>query len=78
MVVQASGNERLLKDVDVAAMLGVSRRRVWSMVSTGSLPEAIKVGGGRSTRWRLSEVHAWIEAGCPSCARVAAERRAAQ
>lgn len=57
---------RLLKDVEVAAMLGVSRRRIWSMVAMGSMPAAIKVGGGRSTRWRASEIDHWIQLGCPN------------
>jgi predicted DNA-binding transcriptional regulator AlpA len=55
----------LLVDADgVAAMLGVSRRTVYSMQSSGELgPMALTVGGRKL--WRTAELTAWVAAGCP-------------
>jgi len=55
----------LLVDADgVAVMLGVSRRTVYSMQSTGELgPMALTVGGRKL--WRTAELSAWVAAGCP-------------
>jgi predicted DNA-binding transcriptional regulator AlpA len=55
----------LLIDADgVAVMLGVSRRTVYSMQSTGELgPMALTVGGRKL--WRTAELSAWVAAGCP-------------
>ena len=47
-----------------AAMLSVSKRTVWRMLSAGELIEPIRVRG--STRWRHAEVQEWIDAGCPT------------
>jgi predicted DNA-binding transcriptional regulator AlpA len=52
-------NEQLLlKDSEVAALLGLGRTTVWLYVSKGILPEPIKLG--RSARWRRSEIEAVI------------------
>ncbi len=55
----------LLTDADgVAVMLGVSRRTVYKMQSTGELgPKALTVGGCKL--WRTAELSAWVAAGCP-------------
>jgi predicted DNA-binding transcriptional regulator AlpA len=55
----------LLIDADgVAVLLGVSRRTVYSMQSTGELgPMALTVGGRKL--WRTSELGEWVAAGCP-------------
>jgi predicted DNA-binding transcriptional regulator AlpA len=55
----------LLVDADgVAVMLGVSRRTVYSMQSTGELgPMALAVGGRKL--WRTAELTAWVADGCP-------------
>jgi len=55
----------LLVDANgVAALLGVSRRTVYSMQSTGELgPMALTVGGRKL--WRTAELSAWVAAGCP-------------
>ena len=48
----------------VAVMLGVSRRTVYSMQSSGELgPMALTVGGRKL--WRTAELTAWVAAGCP-------------
>jgi predicted DNA-binding transcriptional regulator AlpA len=55
----------LLVDADaVAAILGVSRRTVYAMQSTGELgPMALSVGGRKL--WRTEELTRWVAAGCP-------------
>ena len=58
----------------VAVMLSVSARTLWRMHAAGELPAPVKVGG--STRWRLSEVRAWVEAGCPARRQWEAARKA--
>lgn len=55
----------LLIGVDnFAALLQVSTRTIWRLVSSGEAPEPIRIGG--SCRWRLEEVKDWIESDCPS------------
>ena len=48
----------------VAAMLGIGERTARRLDVEGRLPMPVKLGG--SVRWRLSELRAWINAGCPS------------
>ena len=45
----------LLNDNEVAAYLSLSRSMVWRMVSTGDLPEPIKLPC-RVTRWRRDDL----------------------
>ncbi len=56
--------ERLaLSAADVGLLLDISERHVWSMHSAGRLPRPFRLG--RVTRWRLGELKAWVDAGCP-------------
>ncbi len=48
----------LLKDKEVAAMLGIGVRSVWRKAQDGRLPPPVKVGG--STRWVKSTMCDWI------------------
>jgi predicted DNA-binding transcriptional regulator AlpA len=60
--------EPLLLDVGgVAKVLGISRRSVFSLLSSGRLIRAdVQLGiGRRSRKWRRSTVEAWVRAGCP-------------
>ena len=52
----------LLTDAQAAAMAGLSRRTVWSLVSQGLFPAPVKVPGVRMTRWKRSDVQAWVDA----------------
>ena len=52
----------LLTVREVAALCKWSTRQVYKMVSSGRLPAPLKVG--RSTRWRASDIEAWIKNGC--------------
>jgi predicted DNA-binding transcriptional regulator AlpA len=47
----------------VAAMLNIAERTTRRLDVEGRLPVAIKIG--KSKRWRISELHQWIEAGAP-------------
>lgn len=55
---------QLLSDRRVAQLLEVSRRKVWTLVSTAGIPEPIRIG--RSVRWRAEEIDEWVRLGCPS------------
>ena len=62
--VQVAVTPLLVSADGVAAMLGVSRRTVYSMHSTGELgPMPLTVGGRKL--WRVAELNAWVAAGCP-------------
>ena len=57
-----SGSPRLIKAAEVAALVAISTRTLWRLVSVGRFPEPVRVGG--STRWRLADVERWIQQGC--------------
>lgn len=47
----------------VSEMLGVCQRHIERLDASGRLPSPIKIG--RAKRWLLSDINAWIAAGCP-------------
>ena len=53
----------LLSATSAAALCGKSLRtwRTWDVA--GNIPRPVRIG--RSTLWRIDELHAWIAAGCP-------------
>lgn len=53
----------LIDAEELARMMGVSERTLWRLLSGHKLPQPVRIG--RNTRWRLAEVIAWIERGCP-------------
>ena len=53
----------LITAVQFAQLLSVSERTLYRLKSTGKLPDPIVLGG--LVRWRLTEVHRWIDQGCP-------------
>ena len=53
----------LLKDHQVATLLGLTRVSIHRLRSRGLLPRPLKLGG--ATRWRRGELERWIGAGCP-------------
>lgn len=53
----------LLTIRELAAILKISQRSVWRLVSSGKLIQPLHIGG--SIRWRQDEVLKWIEQGCP-------------
>ncbi|WP_336042571.1 helix-turn-helix transcriptional regulator [Pseudooceanicola nanhaiensis] len=44
----------LIRDIEGAAYLGISKPTWWRRVADGTLPKPIKIGG--VSRWRLSDV----------------------
>ena len=54
---------KLINAEELAQMLDISERTLWRLLSGHKLPEPVRIG--RNTRWRLAEVTAWIERGCP-------------
>ncbi len=54
----------LLSVRELANRLKVSTRHVWSLLSSGRLPEPVRVG--RSVRWRADDIDQWIRLGCPN------------
>ena len=67
-------NKRLGTIKDVAARLDVSDRAIWKWNATGRLPKPIRLG--RSVRWDLDELDAWIDAACPDRETWEAQRQA--
>lgn len=55
--------DRLLTAQDVADMLGVTKRHVWTLEEQGRMPPAIR--SGRIVRWKEEVIQAWVSAGCP-------------
>lgn len=53
----------LLTIRELAAILKISQRSIWRLVSSGKLIQPLHIGG--SIRWRQDEVLKWIEKGCP-------------
>ena len=50
----------LINAREVASILGIGVSTLWRNVRADKIPAPIKVGG--ATRWRVSEIVAWIEA----------------
>ena len=48
----------LLKVQEVALALGMSERAVWRLVATGEILPPVRIG--RSARWRLVTIDAWL------------------
>jgi predicted DNA-binding transcriptional regulator AlpA len=48
---------------EVARLLEVSQRKVWALLSSGRMPQPIRIG--RCVRWRIDEIRNWEAAGCP-------------
>jgi len=48
----------------LAELLQVSKRTLFRLRSSGSLPKPIQLGRG-TLRWSVQEVKDWVAAGCP-------------
>lgn len=60
MVQQAtSTDDRLISDSTVADLIDSSRSWPWKLYAAGKFPAPIKISP-RCTRWRLSDVRAWM------------------
>jgi predicted DNA-binding transcriptional regulator AlpA len=58
----------LLTSGQAAQLCGLSKRTLWRHAGSGVLPRPVKIGLGprAMTRWRRSDLLAWIERGCPT------------
>jgi len=52
---------------EIASALGLSRSKIFSMMSSGQLPPSIKLGNSR--RWSRVIIEKWIDLQCPSLER---------
>jgi len=65
---QVDETERLaLPAAEVAKLLGISTRHLWSLNSSGRLPQPVRFG--RAVRWRADEIRDWLAAGAPERSR---------
>ena len=48
---------------DVAKLLGISLRHLHGLNSNGRLPRPVRLG--KSVRWPVDEIRAWLAAGAP-------------
>jgi excisionase family DNA binding protein len=70
-------SERLaLSVVDVAELLNVSTRHIWTLHASGRMPSPFRLG--RAVRWNRAELVSWLEAGCPTRHRWEAMKGAAR
>jgi predicted DNA-binding transcriptional regulator AlpA len=60
----------------LAPRLSVSLRTVRTWDAAGKLPKGIKIGGRKL--WRVSEIDAWLAAGCPERVEWEARKAAAK
>lgn len=54
----------MLTGAELAAALGISERKIESMLAGGRLPAPLRID--RIRRWRRQEIEAWLAAGMPS------------
>jgi predicted DNA-binding transcriptional regulator AlpA len=61
---ESTGPRALLADVvGVAKMLDRSPTSIRRDDKAGNIPRPVSVGGAK--KWRIAEILAWVEAGCP-------------
>lgn len=58
-----AGMPRMLTGEEVAGLLRCSRRTVYRLANTGTIPPPVRLGG--LARWPRETIQAWIDAGCP-------------
>jgi len=62
---------RLIDIGELATITGLSRATLWRHHDDGLIPAGHHIG--RAVRWRLRDITAWINQGCPRCDAGAAE-----
>ena len=53
----------LVDSKQAAAMLAIGSRHLWTLTNCGAIP-CVRIG--RSVRYRVADLNAWVAAGCPS------------
>ena len=61
---EAAMTPMLLSAADLAGLLACSECHCWRLHAGGKLPLPLKIG--RLTRWRATEIEAWLFADAPS------------
>jgi predicted DNA-binding transcriptional regulator AlpA len=61
---EAARENHLLDTKQVAKLLGICERTLWSYWNSGRILKPIKIGS--SVRWSALELRQWIEAACPT------------
>lgn len=54
---------RLLTVKDTCDRLAIGRRLLWSLTTSNAVPH-LRIG--RAVRFRIDELTAWVDAGCPT------------
>jgi predicted DNA-binding transcriptional regulator AlpA len=68
----------LLTFDDLCSSLCISRQALTRWVRQGLLPAPVRLAGrNNKPRWRVADIEAWLDAGCPSAADFARQRPAA-
>lgn len=49
---------QLLKDTEVAELLGIGKSTVWARMKAGQLPQPVRLG--RETRWKLADIREMV------------------
>jgi len=52
--------ERFLRISELTKQIGLCRSSVYNFIQTQDFPKPVKIGS-RSSRWRASEVDAWMD-----------------
>lgn len=53
--------DRIVRQSEVAAIIGVSPVTLWRWRKKNEFPAPIKLGGGRMVGWRMSSIQQWID-----------------
>ncbi len=53
----------VIRDSEAAKMLGISRGAFRKLNDSGKVPAPVRLG--RRVLWRVAELEAWLESGCP-------------
>ena len=62
---------RLIDIGELSRITGLSKPTLWRHHDAGLIPAGCKIG--RAVRWRLRDVVAWLDAGCPPRVAAASE-----
>lgn len=58
-----NAGQQLASVSQVAEICGISAEHVRRLADRGAMPAPVRLG--RSVRFRLAEIEAWMQAGCP-------------
>jgi prophage regulatory protein len=55
------GDDRLIPITEVSSLVGLKSSAIYNRVATGAMPAPVRLSS-RCSRWRLSQIRAWIAA----------------